>query len=166
MKLSRLVCVSVLLTSAVFTSGVPAVEAQAPSSQRRDTGCGEGGGEYKDATVPAVGQTWTADFGVDTPLGKGPFLTTITFRSATEATIKVVEGPGTLTGLTQQITYSTTRLRPCQYALSWYEPVSGVYVTQVEDYTEQRVFDTTVNGTQFFHMTGKFYAGAPVERDA
>ncbi|MCD9145652.1 MoaF-related domain-containing protein [Streptomyces albireticuli] len=158
MKFSRLAYTAVPLVLAASVAGATAVEARPPS---RPNECRDRGPGYTDATVPAVGQTWTADFGVDTPIGKGPFLTTITFRSATAATIKVIKGPGTLTGLTQQITYSTTRLRACQYAVAWHEPISGVYVTQVEDYARHRTFDTILNGTQFFHMTGKFYPGTP-----
>lgn len=157
MKFSRLICVAVPLALAVCAAGAPPAGARPPVVSRDGSDCPAWERGYEDATVPAIGQTWTADFGVDTPLGPGPFVATIAFHSATTATITVAKGPGTLQGLTQDITYASTRLRTCQYALTWHEPVTGVYATQVEDYAEHRVYDTIVNGTRLFHMTGTFY---------
>ncbi|MBH1937680.1 hypothetical protein I5Q34_25985 [Streptomyces sp. AV19] len=162
MKPSRFVCLSAPLALAVFTAGAPAVEAETPTASHHEphgSGCHEEGraSYYKDAAVPALGQTWTVDFGPDNPIGPGTFAATITFDSRTKATIKVTQGPANLKGLTQDITYTSTRLRPCQYAVTWHEPKTGVYATQVEDYGAHRVYDSLVDGTKMMHMTGTFY---------
>ncbi|MCC3766990.1 hypothetical protein [Streptomyces sp. UNOC14_S4] len=157
MKFSRFLCAALPLALTVCSISAPLVEAKPPPKERRGPDCAAWERGYEDTTVPTLHETWTVDFGNDTPLGPGPFVATIAFRSATEATIKVVKGPGDLPGLTQDITYTTTRLRPCQYALAWHEPVTGVYTTQVEDYAEHRVYDSIVNGTKLIHMTGTFF---------
>ncbi|MFC5719402.1 hypothetical protein ACFP1Z_04275 [Streptomyces gamaensis] len=157
MKLSRLVRAAVPVALVMCTVAAPAAEARRPAAPRQGSACHERGQGYEDARVPALGQTWTVDFGVDTPLGPGPFVATIAYHSTSRATIVVTKAQGSLMGLTQDITYTSTRLRPCQYAITWHEPVTGVYVTQVEDYARHRVYDSIVNGTKMIHMTGTFY---------
>ncbi len=155
MKLSRLACAALPLALVASVGGATAVEARPPSAQHRGGGCQERGAGYRDVKMDTIGQTWAVDFGVDTPLGAGPFVATIRFDSTSKAVIVVTKGPGTLQGLTQNITYTSTRLRPCQYAITWHEPKTGAYVTQVEDFTARRVYDNILYGTKFFHMTGK-----------
>ncbi|GAA0403797.1 hypothetical protein [Streptomyces luteireticuli] len=159
MKTSRSICAVVPLTLALCCVGaLPAGAGQLPAP-RGGVDCGGWEREYEDATIPAVGQTWTLDFGSNTPIGPGPFVATIAFASTTQATIKVTQGPGTTQGLTQDITYTSTRLRPCQYAVTWHEPKTGVFVTQVEDFAEHRAYDTIVDPAKgtMIHMTATFF---------
>ncbi len=159
MKFSRLAYVAIPLTMAWCCASAPSAAARPPSISRGDSDCAAWERGYQDATVPAVGQTWTLDFGVNTPVGPGSFVATIAFTSASQATIKVTQGPGTTQGLTQDITYTSTRLRSCQYALTWHEPKTGLFVTQVEDFSGHRVYDTIVDPAKgtMIHMVGTFF---------
>ncbi|WP_116209429.1 MoaF-related domain-containing protein [Streptomyces olivoreticuli] len=159
MKFPRFMCAAVPVAFALCCTSAPSAEATPSPTSRGDSECTAWERGYEDATVPAVGQTWTLDFGVNSPVGPGPFVATIAFASASQATIKVVQGPGTYQGLTQDITYTSTRLRSCQYVLTWHEPKTGLFVTQVEDYSEHRAYDTVVDPAKgtMIHFTGTLF---------
>ncbi|MCD9145373.1 MoaF-related domain-containing protein [Streptomyces albireticuli] len=161
MKIARFIRVAVPLSLALCCTGTLPAEAQELPAPRGGVECRGWEREYEDAAMPAVGQTWTLDFGSDTPIGPGPFVATIHFTDESRATIKVTQGPAGTQGLTQDITYTSTRLRPCQYAVTWHEPKTGLFVTQVEDFAQHRAYDTIVDPAKgtMIHMTATFFRG-------
>ncbi|MER7044983.1 MoaF-related domain-containing protein [Streptomyces jumonjinensis] len=154
MRAFRLACVALPFTLAMLTTTAPAVQADPSPAPRQGVKCEKHGQGDPATTVPAIGQTWALNYGDNTPFGPGPFAGTIAFHSATEATLVVTAG--TNAGLTQEITFKTTRLRECLYSLTWHEPITGSYVTQAQDYTLHRVHSSIVLGTQFIQISGTF----------
>lgn len=103
------------------------------------------------APLPAVGQTWLADLGPDTPLGH--FTVEISFTE-TQVTFNVTGGA--IAGRTETMDYTSTKVRDGLYVVRWTEPDSGDHVTHIEDYDNGACMASSVIGGQFIQLHGSW----------
>ncbi|WP_200309541.1 MoaF-related domain-containing protein [Streptomyces adelaidensis] len=155
MKLSRTSLVTVPLALALAAGTTAAFAASDGSGGASKSAAvaardSSGSGVETDAVLPSVGQTWLADYGDNSALGR--FAAELTFTSATQMTFVVTEG--SLKGETDTVTYTATRIRPGLYMVRWHEPKTGSYVTHVEDYVNHTVVSSAVLGDQSMQMNG------------
>ncbi|MCI1634595.1 MoaF-related domain-containing protein [Bifidobacterium sp.] len=100
------------------------------------------------ARHPAIGQTWLADLGPDTPLGH--FTVEISF---TEDKVSFFVTGGAIKGRSETMDYTCTKLREGLYVVRWAEE-AGDYVTHIEDYDEGTCMASSVVGGQFIQLSG------------
>ena len=98
----------------------------------------------QNATVPAVGQTYRADFGA--------FAAELSFDSATQLTFEIVDGDGT--GSTDTMPINTVEVGPGVFLVAWKETKTDAYVTHVQDYNNGEVVTSILLDGNPILMTG------------
>ncbi len=98
----------------------------------------------QNATVPAVGQTYRADFGA--------FAAELTFDSATRLTFELVDGDGA--GATDTMSITTVEVAAGVFLVAWKETKTDAYVTHVQNYNDGEVVTSILLDGNPIVMTG------------
>ncbi|WP_409364201.1 MoaF-related domain-containing protein [Burkholderia sp. Bp8989] len=88
--------------------------------------------------------------GPNTPLGH--FTVEMTFESPTRVSFLVTRGA--IKGRSQNMVYTSAKLRDGLYVVRWTEPDSHDFVTHIEDYTARVCMASSVVGGKFIQLAG------------